>query len=73
VTFGFLDTYTGLNVVLNQDEDRTLATLLWANAVEQLLLDKESRVATKPLFEASKHRVGPEALAGYAALCVDIT
>ena len=66
--FGFEDTYTGSHIVLSETEDHGLATLIWANAVEQLLLDVEARPLAKPLFEASQHRVGPKALAAYANL-----
>lgn len=70
---GFFDTYAGSEVVLSAAQDRALAELIWANAVEQLAHDLppySSRAQAKPLFEASKHRVGPKALQAYAALCV---
>lgn len=70
-TLGFVDTYTGEVVLLSADRDRMLAELIWANGVEQLSLDQPpfaARTRVKPLFEASKHRVGPTALAAYEAL-----
>jgi hypothetical protein len=63
--------YTNVVTTLIKDEDRDLAELIWANAVEQLEKDTppfEARKVTLPLFESSRDRVGPHALAGYLAL-----
>ena len=70
-TCEFEDTFTSVSAKLTKDEDRDVAELIWANAIEQLEKDTppfEARKATQPLFEGSRDRVGQHALACYLTL-----
>lgn len=63
----YLNTYTSLS----KEQDKQLVELSWANAVEQLLpleCPFSDNPALQSIFEASKHRVGPNALTHYLSL-----
>lgn len=68
---GFRDSYSGVFISLSTKGDQKLMELIWANSIEQIRASNGSfreHESLEVLFEASRHRVGANAVAEFELL-----